>query len=150
MPKVLIVGTPFNTKDALTSNISKQVTYDCSVAGREQYLFTDLPKGPKNPTLVPEFFFLIFPPAIWDSAFVSARLFRDCLMRGKIKKNLWNQGRRILRITFRWGAILVSAKHQKRTVQSFLFLTQVTLAFRTKQFFNGTWYQNKHILSFTF
>lgn len=58
---MLIVGTPFNTKDALTSNMSEQVTYDCSVAGREQYLFTDLPKGPKNPTLVPEVFFLFFP-----------------------------------------------------------------------------------------
>lgn len=149
---MLIVGTPFNTKDALTSNMLKQVTYDCSVAGREQYFFTDLPKGPKNPTLVPEFCFcfLFFSPGHMRQRIFSARLFRDCLMRGKIKKNLWNQGRRILRITFRWGAILVSVKHQKPTVQSFLFLTQVTLAFRTKQFFNGTWYQNKHILSFTF
>lgn len=57
---MLIVGTPFNTKDALTSNMPKQVTYDCSVAGREQYFFTDLPKGPKNPTLVPEFCFCFF------------------------------------------------------------------------------------------
>ena len=66
-----MVGTPLNTKDALTSNMSKQVTYDCSVAGREQYFFTDLPKGPKNPTLVPEFF--LFLPRPYETAHSSLR-----------------------------------------------------------------------------
>lgn len=148
---MLIVGTPFNTKDALTSNMPKHVTYDCSVARKGAILFYWFAKRSEESYPCTRVLFLFFfSPGHMRQRIFSARLFRDCLMRGKIKKNLWNQGRRILRITFRWGAILVSVKHQKRTVQSFLFLTQVTLAFRTKQFFNGTWYQNKHILSFTF
>ena len=100
-PKVLLEATPFNTKNTPTS---KQLTSDCSVAGRKQNLFTDLPKGPKNP--YPQWYqrvFFIFPRMRQPIRLCTALLRQSlaCRVKSIRKTSAWDQGRRILYITFR-------------------------------------------------